>query len=235
MLKTRRDWISLLLVIAAGLLDRIAPLHLRDDGISGAWLVPAIMGATALIGALKGKRQEKNNAEASRYQAEVQAERDRYEAAMMKAKRGERLRFGNAIARARGFALPEFDATASEGVNLNQPKIPEFKSGGFLEALGAGLGGVGAGITSEAEMNTRRGSLPETETEATHPLGLTSFNPTLAYNPTGITNIRRTQMMEEVPGGGVDIPSAAAPSGQADPYASLLRGTNYFSNLIPGR
>lgn len=227
MLKTRRDWISLLLVIAAGLLDRIAPLHLRDDGISGAWLVPAIMGATALIGALKGKRQEKNNAEASRYQAEVQAERDRYEAAMMKAKRGERLRFGNAIAKARGFALPEFDATASEGVTLNQPKIPEFKSGGFLEALGAGLGGVGGGIMSEAEMNTRRGSLPELPEEAGPPTSaiIGGSAPSAAPPP--------TPDISASPGYTPFDPSA--PSGQADPYASLLRGTNYFSNLIPGR
>ncbi len=208
---TRERLISLL-ILAAIALDHFYPLT-RTDEVQGAWIVPALMGLGALAGAIKGKREGKNNAAAERYKAERQNAVDRYEAGLSKAKRGERLRFGNALARSRGFVVPEFDASASEGVNLDLPSIPDYKSGGFLETVGGVAGGVAGGLETEARLNIARDSLPETDTDKTTPTS-TGAPPT-SYTPFD-------------PGFG-SAPSSG--SGQADPYASLLGRTPYFSPL----
>lgn len=207
-----RERLIPLLFAAALALDYLFPV-VAPGTVTGAWLIPALMGLGALSGAIRGKREGKNNAAAERYKAERQNAVDRYEASLSKAKRGERLRFGNALARSRGFVVPEFDAAASEGVNLDLPAVPEYKSGGFLETAGDVAGGVAGGLTTEARLNTERGSLPE---------DASGFDDTSsAAGPSGSSSY---------------IPfNADAPSGQADPYASLLSGTRYFSTLQPRR
>ena len=218
-----RERLIPLLFAAALALDYLFPV-VAPGTVTGAWLIPALMGLGALSGAIRGKREGKNNAAAERYKAERQNAVDRYEASLSKAKRGERLRFGNALARSRGFVVPEFDASASEGVNLDLPAIPEYKSGGFLETVGDVAGGVAGGLETEARLNNERGSSPEGASEAesaSEAEGASEAESASSTSPSGSSSY---------------IPfNADAPSGQADPYAALLGRTPYFSTLQPRR
>ena len=224
-----RERLIPLLFVAAFVLDYLYPI-IAPGTVTGAWLIPALMGLGALSGAIRGKREGKNNAAAERYKAERQNAVDRYEASLSKAKRGERLRFGNALARSRGFVVPEFDAAASEGVNLGLPAIPEYKSGGFLETAGDVAGGVAGGMTTEARLNTERGSLPEgAGEEAGPPTSMIEGGPLPSAVPTASSVSDYAATTPYTPF------DANAPSGQRDPYASLLSGTRYFSTLQPRR
>lgn len=199
---TRERLIPLLLVVAFAL-DYFFPMNLHAEK---AWLLPALMGLSGLVGAIKGKRDSKNSNAAETYKAERQNAIDQYEAALSKAKRGERLRYANALARTRGFAVPEFDPTASESTNLNLPAVPKLKDGGWLDVLGGAAEGWARGDIAEANLNTERGSLPKTDTETT--ASTTGGSGYVPFDP-------------------------SAPSGANDPYAALLGRTDYFSNLRP--
>lgn len=222
-----RGWLTLALAVAAGLLDRF---YLLPREFDAAWFLPVMMGVSALAGALKGRREGKNNAAAERYKAERQNAIDKYEAGLSKAKRGERLRFANALAKQRGFAVPEFDASASEAMNLDLPAIPEYKSGGFMDLVGGLAGGVAQGTQLEAENSARRDSYPDSgygAEEAGPPSSMIQGGP--SSSPTSVPT------SGDITGGGYVPFDPSAPSGQSDPYASVLKGTRYFSALSPSR
>lgn len=173
----------LFLILSAVLLWVMSRNWMKSPDPQGGWLVPALMGLSALLGAKGKQRQEGNNAEASRYQAQRQNEVDRYSDALAKAKRGERVRYANALAKSRGFVVPQLDTAASEGEKLQLPEVPKFKSGGFLEQVGAGLAGASEGIMSEANLNASRGSLPASPGQPTGGPSLTSTGITSAFDP----------------------------------------------------
>lgn len=224
---TRERVIPALFFLALAL-DHFYPVT-QPGSVAGAWIVPALMGLGALAGAIKGRRASKNANAVETYKAQRQNAIDQAEYDLAQAKRGERVRYANAIAKARGFVVPEFDTTASSGVKLNLPAVPKLSNGSWLDVVGDVAGGVGEGIMSEAKLNAYRDSLPGDSGATSSALGVTGFDPTTASNPTGITSIRST------PAGGLATPdySAADPSQSGDPYAALLGRTDYFSNLIP--
>ena len=218
-----RERLIPLLFVAAFVLDCFfpAPAHAQK-----AWLLPALMGVGALANAIKGRRESKNANAAEKYKAERQNAVDQYEAALSKAKRGERLRYANALARTRGFAVPEFDPSASESTNLNLPAVPELKGGGWLDVVGGLASGAAGGIATEARLNTERGSLPADAEEAGPPSSMIvgGSSPSVGTGASSGGNLSA---------GGYTPFDPSAPSGASDPYAALLGRTGYFSNLRP--
>lgn len=219
-----RERLILLLFVVALALDYLFPLTAH---VTGAWIVPALMGVSGLVGALKGKRESKNANAAETYKAERQNAIDKYEALLSRAKRGERLRYANSLARTRGFAVPELDPSASEAVNLDLPAVPKLEGGKWYDALGGLAGGLASGVVTDARLNTERGSLPADAGAEAEMAGPPS---------------------SAIIGGPVEPPSAAtasasaggmtpfdpsAPSGAGDPYSALLGRMPYFSNLRP--
>lgn len=212
---TRERVIPALFLLACAL-DHFYPVT-QPGSVAGAWIVPALMGLGALASAIKGKRASKNANAAETYKAQRQNAIDQAEYDLAQAKRGERVRYANAIAKARGFVVPEFDTTASSGVKLNLPAVPKFSNGSWLDVVGDVAGGVGEGIMSEARLNAARDSLPGDSGMAS------AASPAPAASGSGYTPFD--------PGFSVD--PSASPSSSGDPYAALLGRTDYFSNLIP--
>lgn len=207
---TRERVIPALFLLAYAL-DYLHPVT-RPGTVAGAWLVPALMGLGALASAVRKKREGKNANAAETYKAQRQNAIDQAEYDLAQAKRGERVRYANAIAKARGFVVPEFDTAASSGVKLNLPAVPKLKDGSWLDVVGDTLGGVGEGIMSEARLNAARDSYPSdggAAAAAASGPGYTPFDPGFSIDP------------------------SASGASSADPYAALLGRTNYFSNLAP--
>lgn len=221
---TRERLIPLLFVVALAL-DYLFPLTAH---VTGAWIVPALMGVSGLVGALKGKRESKNANAAETYKAERQNAIDKYEALLSRAKRGERLRYANSLARTRGFAVPELDPSASEAVNLDLPAVPKLEGGKWYDALGGLAGGLASGVVTDARLNTERGSLPADAGEEAGPP-----SSAIIGGPVEPPSVATASAGGNLSSGGMTPFDPSVASGAGDPYSALLGRTPYFSNLRP--